>query len=439
MQFNEQQQQFLGYAHTWLESTDLQDKCFVLSGYAGTGKTTVVAHFLKTQAVIPLSQILVCAPTHKAKQVLGDTLNNLDLYGFNLNSLHSALGLELQEDENTGRQKADSRKVELPPITKFKLVIIDECGMIGDDLWKAISQWLPLCKKILFLGDIYQLPPISSDSDKKSGNSIELSPVFSIPKIHYLTHVMRNNGTIGLYSEYSIHLIKQGSNGAELTNLPFLLDNIPRDPKNLAFVDNYREIDYFPELKFLASTNKKVSELNEYSRRQLSLSHESIAVGEELVFYSPYKTSGKTITNGTTGIVTEINPLLRLPYYCKGFNELNQEIVQSGITNGHYITLDIDGDCIELPYLPNRSVLVNELKKKASSKDTTWRNFYVNCSLIPDLSHTYALTIHKSQGSTYDYVILVDDTDWAKRFNTLMPRLHYVAVSRARKFVWITG
>jgi hypothetical protein len=438
MQFNEQQQQFLGYAQDWIASTNLNEKMMVLSGFAGTGKTTVVAHFLKTQDTIPLPQILICAPTHKAKRVLGKTLEDLGVIGFSLASLHQGLGLELEEDEDTGRQTANSRKIDPPPITKNKLVIIDECGMIGQDLWSKIIQWLPLCKKILFLGDIYQLPPINSESDK--GNTVELSPVFNVAKIHYLTQVMRNSGAIGLYSEYCIHLISRNSNGDELQNLPYLLGNIPEESKNLSFLGKYQELEYFPELKFLASTNKKVRELNAYARENLGLSNSSIAVGEELVFYSPFQHIGKIITNGSTGVVKEVEPLLRLPFYCKGFNELPLEVIQSGITNAYYINLELeDGDIINIPFLPNRKVLTNALKVKAINKECAWRHYYYNTGLIPDLVHTYALTVHKSQGSTHEYICFVNDTSWGRTFPSLTPRLHYVAISRAKKFAWVAG
>ena len=155
------------------------DQSFTLGGYAGTGKTTII------RAIIEGESNVVCAtPTGKAAAVLGGKLNGLNV---EVGTLHSLLYRPVEVTEEMVTAAEDERdalravgldttlvekrierlikKLEegscefgLRNDPEFKpLVIVDECSMVGD---RIESDLRAIAGKILFVGDPGQLPPV---------------------------------------------------------------------------------------------------------------------------------------------------------------------------------------------------------------------------------------------------------------------------------------
>jgi len=170
MEFSPQQDEALKAVARWLKSG--RSQIFRLFGYAGTGKTTLARHFAEHVD----GDVQFAAFTGKAAQVLrskGAT---------NARTIHSLIyrprGEEQVADETTGKTLI-SPTFSLnrqSPVAKAKLVIIDECSMVDEELGKDLMSF---GTPILVLGDPGQLPPISG-----GGFFTEHEPDFLLTEIH---------------------------------------------------------------------------------------------------------------------------------------------------------------------------------------------------------------------------------------------------------------
>lgn len=127
-----------------------------LVGYAGTGKTYLLGHVARW-AVQRGFDVTVAAPTHKAAGVVNEKLKQFGAGDVEVRTIHSLLGLRLEPDytndtggrvlEDTGKKKVDKG-----------LVICDEASMVGTELKKHIDRVTGVTW--LFVGDLAQLPPV---------------------------------------------------------------------------------------------------------------------------------------------------------------------------------------------------------------------------------------------------------------------------------------
>jgi exodeoxyribonuclease-5 len=166
----------------WAKSSG--DWLFSLAGYAGTGKTTLVQHFINTCG----RKVLCCAPTGKAASVLGKRLKGVEvktvhqlLYrpcGQNLKKLNELEGqlaaLEVSDPdrrriesaiaEEKQRLSQDRVHFEIKPekaVNETSLVIVDEASMVSEQMLQDFEK---TGAKVLFVGDGGQLPPVRSVS-----------------------------------------------------------------------------------------------------------------------------------------------------------------------------------------------------------------------------------------------------------------------------------
>jgi exodeoxyribonuclease V len=152
MKFSPEQDGALIAVKHWLEKGESQ--IFRLFGYAGTGKTTLARHIAEHVD----GRVLFAAFTGKAAQVLRSRGAG------NASTIHSLIyrprGEEAVENEQTG-QKTIAPTFSLnrqSPVSKAKLIIIDECSMVDETLGRDL---LSFGTPVLVLGDPGQLPPVS--------------------------------------------------------------------------------------------------------------------------------------------------------------------------------------------------------------------------------------------------------------------------------------
>ena len=131
---NEQQVGALEAMKTWL--ADKEDLFFTLSGYAGTGKSTIVLELIKYfKGENRWKRVAVSAPTHKAKKVIARTTKE-DSF-----TIQKLLGLrpntELENFDINNPQFDERAEKE---IRNFKLLIIDEASMLNESLFDLIVK-----------------------------------------------------------------------------------------------------------------------------------------------------------------------------------------------------------------------------------------------------------------------------------------------------------
>ena len=140
------------------------DKYFLLTGPAGSGKTTLIVDCLKDLK----KNIAFSATTNKAVSVL-QLLSPLKNKNVNYVTIHKLLNIKRLIDEDGQAQFSymDLGSNKFKQIGYYDIVVIDECSMINRTLANYLDNIINTIKtKIIFVGDINQLPPINENKSK---------------------------------------------------------------------------------------------------------------------------------------------------------------------------------------------------------------------------------------------------------------------------------
>ncbi|PSN11925.1 DNA helicase, partial [filamentous cyanobacterium CCP5] len=177
---------------TFVQSSE---KLYLLTGYAGTGKTTLLQVFIRQlRQRGDDRRIVLSAFSNKATKVLAVMAAQ---WGLNIDAMTCCklLGLRPVVDETTGKQVFRPDRQQGSQIERYDLVIVDECSMINEEMWellvKAVSD-LYQGTQILFVGDPAQLPPV---------NEPESACFRQIHQRSELTEVVRYGNAIGVVAE----------------------------------------------------------------------------------------------------------------------------------------------------------------------------------------------------------------------------------------------
>ena len=148
----DQQQAIQGICNTLMNADSGKPAIAVLTGSAGTGKTTVIAELIKQVHSHPIiNHVELSATTHRAAAVLQD------IVGQDVSTAHALFKIRPTVN-NYGKEILKSAGIcEIP---SSSLVIIDEASMIGNQFLEAIVDIVQdRSLKLLFVGDPFQLPP----------------------------------------------------------------------------------------------------------------------------------------------------------------------------------------------------------------------------------------------------------------------------------------
>lgn len=390
--------------------TDPTETVFVLSGYSGTGKTTLVKtlleqmpNFMKTYRLLnPKAneyQIELTATTNKAAE------NFSQLSGKEVSTIHSYLGLRVNTDYATGVTTLVPRSMEP---RQGILLFIDEASYVDSNLLRLIFKLTKDCK-IVFIGDPAQLTPI-----KSSG-----TPVFTahFPGAH-LSQVVRQaegNPIVDLSTKF-----RETVNSGEFFS--FTPDGqsvkyLERSDFNKAIESEFTRPDWkYQDSKVLAWTNKCTIGYNHAVRDHVK-GDPDFQIGDYAVCNKYIQVGGRNIKTDQLVQITKISP----------------DTTVYGIEGNHY-TLDNSVTA----FMPKSLAEKNALIKKARACEEYQIVEAAENQWI-DLRAAYACTVNKAQGSTFDRVFI--DLDDIKRCNSgdQIARMLYVGVSRARKQVFLTG
>lgn len=202
MQFSPQQDNALRAIHVWFHDPDAPQE-FDLGGYAGTGKTTLAKHVAQDID----GDVVFCAFTGKASLVLRNkgchnarTIHSLIYKPFGdtraaCRAVQTEIdqeraGLEPGETTNDRIQLLEAELVDLKAhagktnfilnydsdLRRAKLCIVDESSMVSEDMWRDLRSF---GVKILRLGDPAQLPPVFD-----GGAASRREPDFLLTEIH---------------------------------------------------------------------------------------------------------------------------------------------------------------------------------------------------------------------------------------------------------------
>lgn len=425
---------------------------FTLTGKAGTGKTTLIQEVIREIAKDnPYQRFVVSALAHKAVQVIyGKTKNSSKFVS--ASTVASLLGMKL--DQETGEFKqVKGGKVKIKP---GSILFVDEASMLNEQNIECLMDAaIRTNSKVIFLGDPGQLPPIRTGELVKYGTD-SLSPVFETQKDEYsagLTERVRQ-GEGSPILDYADTFWNYSTTDGQ-TDRRVDDENMSRIENAQGSIEfmNEQQIDKIVPLfkqavetnnpslvKIVAYHNKAVKQWNQDIRRMV--------YGDE---YSPNPLPGDILMmtdtyNDPTSDVAK--PLL--------FNSEDISVISTGpirTVDGVQIMettiKDARGEMITVPLIiptAQNITAFNAQKQKlwsqAQKAKRVSRNAYKAAldaywnygTEWAHVEYGYAITSHKSQGSTYD-ISIVDSNDI--RSNAYMSdvskaRSIYTAITRAR-------
>lgn len=405
----------------------------VIEGYAGTGKSTLVSKLIDD--LQGSYSIAVTSPTHKANSVLRNMIDSEDI---SVCTIHSFLGLKLVYKKNRQVLEHDPKS---PNSRKFvDILFIDECSMISDNLYKYITEQLYRVRiAIIFIGDSCQLPPV--ETENLVGQNVQLSKTFSTKKHYFLDEVLRqalDNPIIRLATEIR-QCIGTGKNPMDIINRIDDEDTIIRIDDDSTFMDVYikhisansvrKLYDNTSNNKIIAYTNYRVDLANMYVRSMMFPNDidKEFVVGEPIVFESV-----------TQNCPYYVQQMIQCPEFAKE-SYVGIDCWRMKIPNGDFIYCV--GPHSKEKYNQVLEELVDKINNKVINPVTghahTWQDYYLIKDKINIINYPYAITAHKSQGSTFENIWF--DTNYVDKINDndTKCRIIYTVLTRPKFFAML--
>lgn len=426
-----------------------------LAGYAGVGKTTVVAAVVRS--LPERLNVAVLAPTHKALSVLSEKLSDANVEAM---TLQSALALRVKERPDGLQDLEDTG--DPGSLREFDLAIVDEASMISAGMFATAMFKRGHRCRILFVGDPAQLTPIDRDPDCKAGKE-QLSPVFGeqVPLHWKLTQVVRQaqeNPIIRLATA-ARECIAGGQEFGLQTMVAQLREGddafLAMQPGGVAEISNLvaDAIAHGQDTRALAFDNATVQAINANVHAMVFPGQGPYPDGTLLMAQDGFNAwKPETLASSKWEKVPVRNSALLT---VRGMEEkphpaepgrlallLHLEAEDGGKmaawvpVDERQWQADISQCFADYRRLQMREKMASGSERRAlheeasSASQAGWalKARYAN------LRYAYAMTVHKAQGSTFDAVVL----DWSSfrrsRDIQLRNRLAYVALTRTRRF-----
>ena len=363
----------------------LRHNLSIITGGPGTGKSTVLKAVVEAYRILnPKKQIVLGAPTGKASRRMAETTGVSDA-----STLHSILGLR---GEDAGWQQQSELGADF--------VIVDETSMV--DMWLAhqLFSRIKSGAKLLLVGDADQL------------ESVGAGMVFQ-------------------------SLIESGV-------IPVtVLDEIFRQAKDSLIAYNAKRVkeqnaklDYGSDFVFIkAEDQEQAAELVRTIYRQ-----EIATTGmDQVQILTPFRTTGDASANNLNEAIREVvnPPGIDAPEVAFGGKlfRLNDRVMQ--IKNDYDVQLrDAKGNRVSVGVFNGDVGKVSDIGSGTITVDFDGRYADYPFEILNELDLCYATTIHKSQGSEYDTVII---PLLAAHKILLSINLFYTAITRAKRRVILVG
>lgn len=456
--YNKEQQSAIINAVSFLKTNTDPTQYYVIEGKAGTGKTTIAKEILKE---FEDEQIYVAAVSHKAKGVIKNSFGE-DTRGKKFFSIAGLLGMKGINDNDTQTTKFQlGLKVPLldnPPA----LLVIDEASMITEDVLKKIidiNSSLSRPFQMLFLGDIGQIQPIRDEQSEFYRTHKDLlnkkSDIFnSKHKSKLITRVRQGEANPILpYADYFWE--NSQKENPELNPTQHIVrNNQITDKGSLLFsnseaevlssvikaVKNAVEKGLTNHVKIVTYHVNEKTELNQKIHEALFGKDSDYSKGDMLILNSQYDLPDVNATMENSSEI-QIKSIQDTDVDEFGVHTLYLE------TNGTAYTRtgNEQKDCVIQVVSRNDIGLYNQKLQELASrakrqtnralKKQAWGDFWEYKGRYADVDFGYAITAHKSQGSTYD-IVVVDEKDimgTSATSNQEKSELIYTALTRPRK------
>ena len=366
------------YALDVLEKTD---KNLFITGRAGTGKSTLLHLFKNTTR----KKCVVLAPTGVAAlNVQGQTI-------------HSFFGFPGKFFGPEDIKRRNDRRLYL----KMEVLIIDEISMVRADMVDHIDRFLRINREnpkpfggvqVVFFGDLFQLPPVvATPQEQHYFQTVYESPYFFSAKIFTEGYELEGLELGKVYRQQALHFVRL-LDAVRMGTVDY--DDL--EDLNERYVPNFNEKDYFITL---STRNAVVDDINARELRGLTF-EEFTYLADVTGVFDPkqYPTEGalklkmgaqvmfikndpkRDYVNGTIGKIIQLQ---------------NDKIVVQVVDKNDVVkNIEVEKQAWEI------------LKYKVSTDATKIETDIVGSFKQYPLRLAWAITIHKSQGKTFDKVII---------------------------------
>ncbi|QFZ55599.1 DUF2075 domain-containing protein [Oceanihabitans sp. IOP_32] len=425
---------------------------YLLKGYAGTGKTTIIGCMVNNLWKAKKSAVLM-APTGRAAKVIS---NYSKKEAF---TIHKKIYFP-KKDKGGG-----VKFVLQPNKHKNTIFIVDEASMIPDtpeasklfengslldDLMQYVYSGYQC--KLLLIGDTAQLPPVKLDlSPALDADKLALNYNKEVTKME-LDEVMRQDSDSGILVNAT--LLRETLANQCFDHFKFDLNGF-KDIVRL--VDGYEIMDAIndaysslgnEETAIIVRSNKRANLYNQQIRSRILFNEHELSAGDYLMvvknnyFWIKPTTEAGFIANGDIIEVLEIFSIKEL--YGFRFAEVKVRMVDYPKMPPFETVLLLDTIEAETPSLPyeDSNRLYQEVQKDYLNESSKYKQFlkiksnkYFNALQV---KFSYAITCHKSQGGQW-HTVFIEQPYLPNGIDKDYLRWLYTAVTRAQKKLYLIG
>ena len=445
-----QQLELFGLLHNFLLK-DKGDECFILKGYAGTGKTTIVSALVKALKNYDQKSVLL-APTGRAAKVI-TSYSGRKAFTIHKRIYRKKTALNVDESFMIAENLATNT-----------LFIIDEASMISDQLSGNNRETLlhDLVKyvyntkncKLMLVGDTAQLPPVGSDNSPALDEQL-MKLEYNLNVFSYeLTDVLRQQKDSGiLYNATGIRdIIRQGKEIIPKITTKGYTDVYRMTGERLEEGLEYAYNKYGNEnTLIICRSNKNANLYNRQIRARLLWREEELTGGDQLMvvknnyFWLQDQEEGSTafIANGDIARIRKVRKIEDM--YGFRFADVQLEFIDYAEDPVLDCKVLLDTLYSESPALQpidqKRFYLealkdYDHIKSKREKHNELKLNPYYNALQI---KFGYAITCHKAQGGQWDAVFVDQGYLTDEMVNTDFLRWFYTACTRATKELFLVN
>ncbi|WP_452221956.1 ATP-dependent DNA helicase [Lacinutrix salivirga] len=431
---------------------DSKNSVYLLKGYAGTGKTSIIGTIVSNLWHAKKSAVLM-APTGRAAKVISN------YSGKEAFTIHKKIYFPKKD-------KGGGLKFILQPNKhKNTIFIVDEASMIPDiageskffetsslldDLMQYVYQGHKC--KLLLIGDTAQLPPVKLDlSPALDENTLSLNYNKDVIKME-LDEVVRQEQDSGILLNATELRESIANNFFESFKF-----NIKGFKDIVRLVDGYDIMDAIndsystlgqEEMAIIVRSNKRANLYNQQIRSRILFQENELNSGDYLMvvknnyFWIKPTTEAGFIANGDIIEVLEIFAIKEL--YGFRFAEVKVRMVDYPKMRPFETVLMLDTISAETPSLPyeDSNRLYQEVMKDYDNETSKYKKFlsvknnnYFNALQV---KFSYAITCHKSQGGQWN-TVFVEQPYLPNGIDKEYLRWLYTAVTRAKEKLYLIG
>ncbi|NER11908.1 AAA family ATPase [Leptobacterium flavescens] len=428
------------------------DRLFLLKGYAGTGKTTIIGALVNNLWNTLLKSVLL-APTGRAAKVITNYSGRTAL------TIHKSIYVP-RKQKNGG-----VRFVLQPNKYKNTIFIVDEASMISDaqsdsKLFENGSLLDDLMLyvysghncKLLLIGDTAQLPPVNLDVSpalNEDNLSLNYNKKVSLIELDEVVRQEEDSGILfnatnlreQLFSSYTDDFKFHLSGFSDIVRL--IDGHEIQEAIDEAYSNDGKE-----ETAIIVRSNKRANQYNQQIRSRILFHDNELATGDYLMvvrnnyFWLKATSEAGFIANGDIIEVMEIFAIKEL--YGFRFAEVKVRMVDYPNQKAFETVLLLDTIDATTPALAyeDSNRLYQEVMKDYEDESSNYRKFlkvknnkYFNALQV---KFSYAITCHKSQGGQWTNVF-VEQPYAPNGIDKEYLRWLYTAVTRARNKLYLIG